>query len=111
MKDVDEWSGDAGAKTLLKDLTRKKADFEGKSLGAEGAKLVARYIGQNSALTELRLSYNSIGDAGAAAISTALSTNNTLTELDLSYNSIGDAMKAELKAIKAKSASLSTLGV
>ena len=106
---VNDWNGNADAKTLLKDLTRKEAKFDFKSLGDEGAKLVARYIGLNSALTKLELRGNNIGAGGGTAIGNALCSNSTLTQLSLQYNSMGAAVEKQLKAAKAKSATLKYL--
>ena len=82
---MDKWNGDADVKKGLKNLTATIAYFGGKKVDDEGAKLAARYLGLNTALTTLRLYDNSIGDAGAAAIGKALASNSTLTTLYVCY--------------------------
>jgi len=61
------------------------------TIGAPGAKLIAKYLASNPALIELNLSGNDINSHGAKKIALALKKNTNLQHLSLQYNRLTKA--------------------
>ena len=55
-----------------------------------GAKLIAKYLKGNPAVTELNLSWNRLPSAAAKVLANAMKKNTNLEHLNLSYNSFSD---------------------
>lgn len=58
-------------------------------LRAEGGKALAKFLKENTTLTELDLGSNSLQEAGGLALAAALRENTTLLKLDLRENEMG----------------------
>ncbi|KAI8814434.1 hypothetical protein BJ742DRAFT_864954 [Cladochytrium replicatum] len=65
-------------------------DMSWSDIGVNGAKLIAKYLTNNSTLQHLDLGANNIGKEGARALSIALERNSTLQHLDLLSNRMRD---------------------
>lgn len=59
-------------------------------LRAKGGEALAKFLQENTTLTELDLGSNSLQEAGGLALAAALDGNTTLLKLDLRENEMGD---------------------
>eukprot|EP00808_Paulinella_micropora_P012297 g43990.t1 len=92
-KDLRDSGASAVAKGLEenKECKLEKLDISSNSIGAEGARHIAKALEVNKNLQTLWIASNNIGDKAAAAFADALKVNTTLTSLRLSTNGISDA--------------------
>ena len=71
----------------IKDKALTELDVSGKSLGTEGALVVAEYLRDNGALSSLSLKSNGLlNKESGEALAGVLKANSVLTELDISSN-------------------------
>ena len=73
--------------------------------------LLYEFVGVNSSLTELDLSFNDIDDTGAKSLSQAHTVNSSLTSLDLCSNRIGDAGAKSLSHALTLNSNLTSLSL
>jgi Ran GTPase-activating protein (RanGAP) involved in mRNA processing and transport len=73
----------------IKDKTLTELDVSGKSLGTEGALVVAEYLRDKGAVTKFDISDNSLYAAGGKVLAEALNGNQVMTELNLARNTLG----------------------
>ena len=71
-------------------------DLNHNNITAEGARLIANVLGQNTSLKVLRFWHNYLLDSGAGSIAQALCTNISLTTLCLTSNGLTDACTSNI---------------
>ena len=72
----------------IKDKSLAELDVSSKSLGIEGALVVAEYLRDNGALLHFDISGNHIREEGTQALAAALNGNTTMTLLNISSNNM-----------------------
>jgi Ran GTPase-activating protein (RanGAP) involved in mRNA processing and transport len=73
----------------IKDKTLTELDVSGKSLGTEGALVVAEYLRDNGAMTKFDISSNDLMAEGGKALAEGLKGNQVITKLNFSGNNLG----------------------
>ena len=79
------------------------------SMGIAGAKLIAKYLKGNPAVTELNLSWNRLPSKAAGVFASALKKNTVLQHLNLSGNNFNDKSVPSFVACLKKNSTLLTL--
>jgi hypothetical protein len=72
----------------IKDKSLTELDVSSKSLGTEGALVVAEYLRDNGALLVLSMNSNHLGVDGGKALAEGLKGNNAITELNIADNDL-----------------------
>ena len=79
------------------------------SMGIAGAKVIAKYLKGNPAVTDLNLSWNRLPSKAAGALASALKKNTVLQHLNLSGNNFNDKSVPSFVACLKKNSTLLTL--
>eukprot|EP00808_Paulinella_micropora_P022578 g1160.t1 len=85
-----------------KECKLEKLDISRNSLGAEGARHIAKALEVNTSLTSLSLRYNDIGPEGAKQIAKALQDHASVTSVDLRDNNLSVESGSALAAVAKK---------
>ena len=87
---VPSFLKNSNANLISLDLSGDASNWERGNIRTPGAKLIAKYLKGNPAVTELNLSWNRLPSAAAKVLANAMKKNTNLEHLNLSYNSFSD---------------------